>query len=518
MKVIITTSGLGSRLKNLTKDMNKSLIRIGNKFSICYIIEKFDPKTTEFIITLGFKGDLVKEFLIITYENYNFTFIEIDNYDNIGSSLLYSLSKTETYLQSPFIFFCCDSIIIDDININEFNNKNYLFVSKYNDSINYASVNVFDNKIININKKGCNQYDYIYIGVAYIYNFKEFWNNLKKIYNNDYTNNNLSDIDVYKSLINKYDFNYKIIDYWYDSGNLESLSKAKEIINCDYEILDKEHESICFTNNKVIKYSNNINQNKNKIFRGNILYPNVPKILNSGNNFYSMEYINGVLLSKCYSYGHIYKLLNWAYKNLWINEKIDNNFTNICKSFYKEKTLDRIKQIKNKFNFKDYYYINNNFTNSIELLLEKLNWNSLYTNKFYNFHGDFILDNILYSNDTYKLLDWRQDFGNELLYGDMYYDLAKLRHNIIFNHQNINNKLYSIDIDNDININIDLKCNYFLIQQLDDFDKFINEKKLNLNKIKILTSLIWINMSPLHEYEISKFLFYFGKYNLSLLL
>ena len=61
MKIIIPTSGTGSRLNNLTKYINKSLIKLGNKFAICYIIESY-PIETEFIITLGYKGTLVKDF------------------------------------------------------------------------------------------------------------------------------------------------------------------------------------------------------------------------------------------------------------------------------------------------------------------------------------------------------------------------------------------------------------------------------------------------------------------------
>ena len=77
------------------------------------------------------------------------------------------------------------------------------------------------------------------------------------------------------------------------------------------------------------------------------------------------------------------------------------------------------------------------------------------------------------------------------------------------------NELYDIVYNND-NIHIDLKCNYFLMQQLSCFDKFINENNFNLNKIKIITSIIWINMSPLYSGKLSEFLFYFGKYNLYL--
>ena len=61
-KVLITTSGIGRRLGDLTKYTNKSLIKVGDKLAICHIIEKYN-KYVEFVITLGYYGNLVKDFL-----------------------------------------------------------------------------------------------------------------------------------------------------------------------------------------------------------------------------------------------------------------------------------------------------------------------------------------------------------------------------------------------------------------------------------------------------------------------
>ena len=341
---------------------------------------------------------------------------------------------------------------------------------------------------------------------------------MNNLYKNNSLNRDLSDIDNIDILILKnHIFYYNILEEWYDTGNIKSYNIALNKIKCDYDILHKDTEAICFINNKFIKFINNKEYNLNKIKRGLLLYPNVPKIINKGNYFFSMEFIEGTILSKIKNYGEIYKLLNWAYKNLWINKEVNEDFKNICHKFYKLKTYDRLNELK-KFNFYDYEIINGVNVGKIEDLLLKLDWNYLNTNEFYQYHGDFILENIIYYNNSYKLIDWRQDFGGNINCGDMYYDLAKLRHNIIFNHDNINNGLFEIIINNNDEINIDLKCNYLLIKQLEDFDKFILEKNLNLKKIKILTSIIWLNMSPLHDQHISKFLFYFGKLNLSLII
>ena len=65
-KVLITASGLGSRLGNLTKFTNKGLVRIGKKPALSYIIESY-PDDVEFVVTLGHYGDQVEQFLNLAY-------------------------------------------------------------------------------------------------------------------------------------------------------------------------------------------------------------------------------------------------------------------------------------------------------------------------------------------------------------------------------------------------------------------------------------------------------------------
>ena len=109
-KVLITTSGIGSRLGKLTNFTNKSLIRISNKPAISHIIEYY-PKDTPFVITLGHFGLYVKEFLKLTYPDKDFTFVEIDNFEGSGSSLGYSMLQAKSELQCPFIFHASDTIL-----------------------------------------------------------------------------------------------------------------------------------------------------------------------------------------------------------------------------------------------------------------------------------------------------------------------------------------------------------------------------------------------------------------------
>jgi NDP-sugar pyrophosphorylase family protein len=508
--ILITTSGIGERLGTITKYTNKSLVKVGDKYAICYIIELYNEPDTEFIITLGYYGNYVKDFLLLAYPNKKFTFVDIDLFVGIGSSLGYSMLKAKDFLQKPFIFHCCDSIILDKIIFEE--NKNCLYVYPYKNSNNYTNIKCKNNIITEINNKKHTDFDYIYTGVSYIYDYQLFWNYLQGLYEKDKNNSSLNDVDSITLMFkNGTLFNYSILEKWYDTGNLDSYEIIKNEFKPNYNVIEKNNESICFLNNKVIKFINDVNINKKRLIRGEYLYPLSPKILGNTDNFISMELIDGQIMSNFYDNKIIYKLLTWSKDNLWNEQAVNPSYIDCCKRFYITKTLDRLSKINFLENEKN--IINGLKCENIVKFIKELPENLLVNDTFTKIHGDFILDNIIKTTDSFKLIDWRHEFDKELYYGDIYYDLAKLRHNIIFNHSNILNDLFTIEYKND-EVIVDLKCNYFLIQQLNDFDQFVKENNYDINKIKIITSIIWLNMSPLYDGKLSEFLFYLGKYNL----
>lgn len=515
-KVLITTSGVGSRLGNLTKYTNKSLVKVGDKFAICHIIEKYN-KHLEFVITLGYYGQFVKDLLELAYPYHYFNFVWVDKYQGEGSSLAYSLLQAKDVLRCPFMFNCCDSLTKDKIKIP---NENTLFINdKQTDASSYATINTQDdNYVKSLNSKSHYiNFDYIYTGISFIKNYNLYWKTLDDLYNNNPQSFELGDVDVIQNMLQNISgqFKYIKLDKWYDTGSLsEMANKIKKEYTSKYVVLDKLTESISFFDKYVIKFFYDKEVSLSRVKRGMHLYPLTPIILDYRENFTKIELIEGEVMSNILAHGEIKNLLNWANKNLWTNNaSINPKFYSICEKFYYNKTINRVNESLKTIT--DYKIINNLEIGSIQNILDKVNFDNLYTTEHTNFHGDFILDNIIKTKTSYKLLDWRQDFGGELYNGDKYYDLAKLRHNIIFNHNNISNNLFTKEIKNN-EVIIDLKCNYTLINQLKDFNKFVLENNMDLQKIKILTALIWLNMSPLHEYPLNEFLYYFGKYNLFL--
>jgi len=95
----------------------------------------------------------------------------------------------------------------------------------------------------------------------------------------------------------------------------------------------------------------------------------------------------------------------------------------------------------------------------------------------------------------------------------MYYDLAKLNHNLVVNHGIISDNLFLIEKNKDV-ITADIHRRQSLIDCQELYHRWLVESGYDLRKVKVLTCLIWLNMSGLHHHPLDEFLYYFGKYNL----
>lgn len=517
-KVLIATSGVGSKLGNFTQYTNISLLKIGDKPVISHIIESY-PKDIEFVVTLGHFGQLVKDFLELAYPNRSISFVWIDKYEGKGSSLAYSMLKAAPKLQCPFIFHAGDTIVTETIPPPT---TNWCGGQKGGSSSQYTSFNVINENIQNLNQKGYLSPDYFVIGINAIHTYKSFWKTAKKLYSKDKYNQSLSDVDIIDYLV-KHDtpFKYKIFPSWHDTGSAESLAETKKLFPAKYNVLEKPTESLYFVNGQVIKYFSDKKISSHRVTRAGYLSGIVPKITDSRDNFYKYKLIKGKCLALVAHRVNFKKFLSWSLSKLWQPVDYDkNDFYRICHDFYFDKTKKRVSEFLATRQITDQLCIINGVkVPPLNDLLARIDFDWLCHSTPVTFHGDFILDNVIKTKRSFRLIDWRQDFGGQLIAGDIYYDLAKLNHNLILNHEVINNNHFTIRFKikpktNKTIVFCDTLRPQRLVECQEYLYRFIRENNLDLNKIKILTAISWLNMSPLHEHPYDLFLFYFGKYNL----
>ena len=505
--VCILTAGFGTGMGRDYSCINKTLLPLGNESIITNIIRGF-PKKTEFVIALGHLSKQVEDFLGIAHPKTKFTFVYVDNYKGKNSGPGYSLWCCKKHLNQPFYFVASDTIFQSFSSPPT--NANWAGVAYVPPKLRkkYCNFRIHDNRVIKIvDKKDCDDTHRAFTGFLFIKDFKLFWNGLeskKTIAGERQISNGLQNLLKKKSLI-------AVDGDWKDLGNKNNYQK--ELANIQEYDFSKKDEFIYFENDKVIKFFKDQNIIHNRVNKANYNKNVFPKITHHVEQFYAYQFINGKTMYAESDLSLFKNLLSWLDKSLWKFVNVDNiKMQKLCMGFYYNKTVKRLALLKKKFN-EEPNEVNGIKVQKIQNILKKIDWKSLSQGLPVFMHGDLQLDNIIYDKKKNKfiLLDWRQDFSGETSFGDIYYDLAKLKGGLIMNYDYIKlNLLYYQSNKNKVTVDFARRSNSDLY--LDLLDDFIRKKSYDIEKINILVGLIYLNMSPLHHSPFDKAL-----YSLSLL-
>jgi choline kinase len=510
-RVVIPTAGTGSRLEGLTKHINKSLVGIANRPTISHLIEQF-PQDCEFVIALGHKGKLVRDFLELAYPDSTFFFADVDPYEGEGSGLGLSLLSCEQYLQQPFVFLSCDTLVKGEIPEPS---CNWMGFAQRNDLSQYRTLNVVNGNVSEICEKGVVKDNLqAYIGMSGIHDYQQFWQAMHAGENAAINQGESYGIKAIleTSTISANEFT------WFDTGNLEAIKIAREEYSQPDEpnILEKENEAIWFIGDDVVKYSDDVNFIANRVKRVEELQGFVPDIYAHRSNMYCYKKVEGDVLSEVVTLS-IFEDFLAKCKDFWIETKLttaeQEKFQRNCMSFYKDKTFERVQLFYENFNQTDNAeIINGEQIPPLHDLLNEIDWNWVSKGLAGRFHGDFHFENILYSkkDKTFTFLDWRQDFAGDLSIGDIYYDLAKMMHGLIVNHGIIAANQYSVTWE-DQKIEYNLQRKKSLVECEQRLNVWIKENGFDLKKVRVLTALIYLNIAALHHHPYSLLLYGLGK-------
>jgi hypothetical protein len=512
--VCIPTAGTGSRLGELTKHLNKSLLPVGKKPGLSRIIDMF-PKDTTFVIALGHQGHLVKAFLGLAYPQRKFLFSDVQPFEGPGSGLGHSLLCCRKYLQAPFIFCSCDTITTTPVPPPD---ENWMGFGEVEDISSYRTLSVSGGTIARIcEKKEPGENLKAYIGLAGITDHKTFWQAM-------------SDGSADAVLTGESHGMRALLDRgikassfaWYDTGNLAGLVRTRQAFlgDDDPNILDKPNEAIWFVDGTVIKFSADQDFIRKRVLRAKLLAGYCPAILHSARNMYQYAEEPGDILSRVVTLPLFTKLLDKA-QAFWtkaqLTPKERTSFQKTCFQFYRDKTRERVAQFYAVTGHDDRAKpINSKPLPTLSSLLDRVDWNWLSQGLPGRFHGDFHFENILYNagKDKFIFLDWRQDFGGLLEIGDIYYDLAKLLHGLIICHELIARDHYSVQWGKD-GVTYTFERKKILIRCEEAFFAFLQDNGYDVKRVRTLTALIYLNIAALHHHPYRELLYCLGKDMLS---
>jgi len=510
-------AGKGTRI-SYAKDFNKALLPVGDKAVLSHIIDKF-PKNIEVVIAIGHNADLIRDFTKMAYPDRKITLVEVDKYEGEGSGAGYSLYCCREHLQCPFIFTSADTIVLETIPEPS---RNWLGVARADDPQDYCMAGVsgglvkaFYNKMpMTELLKHCddpkNILNNAFIGMAGVHDYEAFWQGFTK--EHPRVQGEVQVMDGLEELIGK-PLHTQFFT-WFDTGNDANYYKTNLHFSGS-NFLVKPSEFLYFENDYVIKYFADKEIIKNRVYRAGLLKGIVPELVHHTEHFYSYKYIRALTLNKIEENRIFEKFLQFCRAKLWQEIKLNadkkNEFNGAVRKFYLDKTKERLEKLYKETDIKDKEgMINGVRMPKLSQLLDQIEWKGLLSGVPVLFHGDLQPENVLVHGGKFVLIDWRHNFGGLSDYGDIYYDFAKLYHALLVSNEVIRKEGFSVKQENgEVHYSYLLKNN--LLEFKNIFEKFLVDNAYDLKKVKILSSLVFLNIAPLHHYPYNTFLYYLGK-------
>ena len=392
-RICIPTAGTGSRLGSLTRHLNKSLLSVANRPVLAHILEQF-PADATFVIALGYRGHLVREFLEMAYPNNDFIFVEVSPFEGTDSGLGHTLLSCRSYLQRPFVFCSCDTIVSTPIPPPD---HNWMGFAGVEDLAFYRTLRVESGSVTEICEKWVTGRNLeAYIGLAGIHDFEEFWDTMA---GGGEVAINIGEAYGMHALIDKGISAYPFL--WHDTGIPESLTRTREAFRQEHSpnILDKPNEAIWFVNGTVIKFSTDKHFIRNRVTRARLLSGYCPTVLSSTDHMYQYVKVPGTILSEIVTLPLFEKLLNIC-EVFWMRASLTSEqlsaFKQKCLRFYRDKTEERVNLFYRTFGKRDgTESINGRAMPTLRTLLDSVDWDWLAKGISGRLQGDFYFENIL---------------------------------------------------------------------------------------------------------------------------
>lgn len=518
--VCILAAGRGLRLGRLTGCLNKALLPLGNKAVISRIIELF-PSDVTIVVALGYEGEKVEEYLMHAHPGRKIMCVTVDNYDGPGSGPGYSLLCCKQLLQQPFVVCAADTLppkgyVVPPPDVNWFG------VGAVDDTSRFCSVQITNGMITRIDDKVKTSNKYAFIGLAGIHDAGVFWQTLE----ND-ASLVAGEVQLSNGFAGLISVGLHPEDYtgWHDTGLPETYAATRSKFEPEGAYnFDKINEFVYFVGSRVIKYFEDETIVGRRVRRAELLKGLCPKIVSGGRWFYSYEFVKGQTLYACLDAGLAHSFFEWCDANVWKKLELSQSqsaaFIKAAHEFYHDKTLSRLAKLKEKLPdicHDDALDVNGTKVKSLNELIRDVPWQLLCQDAVpVNFHGDLQFDNVIHAGwsadkrDDFKLLDWRDSFAGELI-GDAYYDFAKLLGGMTVSYGAIKKGLFSYSEDEQ-GVHFDYQLSHSLMIARESFLGFLDTKWYDVNRVRILMALIFLNMSPLHNAPFDRMLYHMGRF------
>lgn len=490
--VVIAAAGSGERMKTVNSEIHKALLPYKVKPILWYIVSSIS-ESQNIGVLLGHRATQIKNFLEISFPHRNFTFIYVDDWTSEKSGTGYSLLAAKELVNESFWYLPCDGIIdgliidshfeveLDQIFVQEIDGteaSNYAWFPTQEAERNIKKFKEFteDDKVL------------AFTGVMQINSAADFFSRLEASESNEF----IPALSEQSELVR--------ISSWKDFGTPEKYYNA--VNESDDFNFTKRNELTYELPTTIVKWWSDKRLPLQKLSKPkaspdifpldvSILGPYLYYTKVRGESFY--ESVTPQLFSN---------LLRHLGENLWVHSNVEIRKDSL--EFYESKSNERLAKMLEQ-GLGTLEQVTN--INGISVERWEDHWmvfdfqeiiENVFTTKI---HGDLQFDNIIYDQevDKFCLIDWRPNYGTEQVFGDIYYDFAKLLGGIKLNYSQIkkNNFEFNYLDAAKVNFRVPDAPNSEALEKI--LKEYVESNGFDFTRVKKLVPLIYLNMAPLHE-------------------
>ena len=516
--LILSAGKIEKELESIFGSIPSGLIPLHGKPVIFRIIDKLLKEGFKKIsITTGFKKEILEKIISEQYEGrMKINFVTTSFEKPPGNSILTAIEKIQ---ESKLLVILGDTLVENELSeLIQKNNDFVLTSNNFEIPENWCVVTSKGGKLDLVfdKKKDLEKTDEQYALVG-VYHFDDL-TSLKHAYAKFNHQERIEISDLIKKYKEQKVISAPICEQWYDAGHVENYFVSKQmLLKARYFNslrFDRSLEIVTKTSENAEKLIDEIEWYKQIPADLSKLIPKIIDFNQSKKPVLKLEYIKHPTLAELWLYSDfssklwmeilekLFEILNQFKKHTNSVDVDDYDF------IYKTKTENRINElISSNESFKqilksDTLFINGKKYRNWSAIKEEI---GLKTDELYHekdnclIHGDLCFSNIFcsFKNKDFKLIDPRGRWGNGM-FGDLKYDVAKIRHSVVGGFDTITNGLCfaSLTENNQITMKVfEPKNHQEVCKYLDE----LIQNQWNLDEIKLIEGLLFISMLPLHK-------------------
>lgn len=441
---VVVAAGRGSRLGRVGDELHKALVPLAGR---AVLSRQFDlaPTGARIVVVTGYRADQLRDYVKLAHPKLDVEFVHDENWGNgPGASLLAAQEQIDA--DDDLIWTACDTLWESDDTLWVTDNS-WIGVApipagtpaarwcRVVPTVDGDFVQRIDDKTPDVDPRSLAS---VACGYVVADDLELFWNGLQD------AEHRSGEVQFSSGLENVLNVGRPLElrhIRWLDVGDEQAYRSARASFGAYDPVKPGQATYVLPDTGRVVKFNADATRIARRAWRGRSLDYLVPRPVETRSaletdTLLGFEYIAGptaydLLTGSPRDVSLTLELVDYWVEQLWPtrNDVVVEppNWYDTVMKFYRDKTFARVMALPRDLQ-------------SIALdVVTRVDWHQLIEGSVPGkFHGDFTFANVVRSeaDGTWYFIDWREDFGDEVEYGDLRYDLGKLIGGCQFHWQN----------------------------------------------------------------------------------